>query len=127
MEFTGGVDVEPLVMEEEVAVVVEKRIVVRLPVAVVESVAEAVVAEDVAIVEEVAKGKEVAVMAEGVDDAVSSWEEDWTVVRKKVREREEVRRRKKIEDERDAVRKRINVWHSGMVLVDNAPLGPRGV
>ncbi|KAG0634728.1 hypothetical protein HOY80DRAFT_1059202 [Tuber brumale] len=43
VEFIGGMDVVPLEIEEEVAELVGKKIVMRLPVAVVESVAEAVV------------------------------------------------------------------------------------
>ncbi|KAG0640103.1 hypothetical protein HOY80DRAFT_1043080 [Tuber brumale] len=90
VEFAGGVDVELLVMEEEVAVVEKKKFVVRLLVAVVESVAGAVVVEYVAMVEE-AEGKEVAVVAGEAEGGVGSQEKDWTVVWRKLREREEVR------------------------------------
>ncbi|KAG0634856.1 hypothetical protein HOY80DRAFT_1058720 [Tuber brumale] len=62
-EFAGGVDVKPQVIKEEVAVVAERKIVVRLPVAVAESVVGAEVAEDVAMVEVAVKGKEVAVVS----------------------------------------------------------------
>ncbi|KAG0634057.1 hypothetical protein HOY80DRAFT_1061594 [Tuber brumale] len=51
VECAGGVDVKPLVIEEEVAVVAEKTFVVSLAVAVAESVVGAEVAEDVAMVE----------------------------------------------------------------------------
>ncbi|KAG0633037.1 hypothetical protein HOY80DRAFT_1065176 [Tuber brumale] len=105
VEFAGGVDVEPLVMEEEVAVVADKKFVVRLPVAVAESVAGAEVAEDAPIVEE----------------------QDWMVVKRKMRKRGENRRRRELEEERNAVRKRMNVWHPARVVVPNAPLGPIGM
>ncbi|KAG0640964.1 hypothetical protein HOY80DRAFT_1040492 [Tuber brumale] len=72
VEFAGGVDVEQLEIEEGVEVVAEKKIVVRLPVAVAESVAGAEVAEDVAMVEVAGKGKEVAVVAEEAEGGVSS-------------------------------------------------------
>ncbi|KAG0640567.1 hypothetical protein HOY80DRAFT_1000046 [Tuber brumale] len=89
--------------------------------------AGAVVVEDVAMVEEVVKGEEVAVVAEGVDDRVSSWEEDWTMVRRKVREKKEVRRSRRLEEEQDVVWKRMKVLRLGKVLADNTPMGPRGV
>ncbi|KAG0640104.1 hypothetical protein HOY80DRAFT_1043081 [Tuber brumale] len=76
VEFSGRVDVEPLEIDEEVAVEAEKRFVVRLPVAVVESMAGALVAENVAIVEVVAKGKAVVVVAEEVEGGVGSHEGD---------------------------------------------------
>ncbi|KAG0643040.1 hypothetical protein HOY80DRAFT_1034864 [Tuber brumale] len=76
VEFTGGMDVVLLEIEEEVAVVAEKKIVVRLLVAVVESVAGAEVAEDVAMIEVAEKGKEVAVVAEEAEEGVGSREED---------------------------------------------------
>ncbi|KAG0638138.1 hypothetical protein HOY80DRAFT_1048715 [Tuber brumale] len=94
VEFAGGEDVEPLVIEEAVAVVAEKRYVVRRPVAVAESVAGAEVAEDVAMVEVVGKGKEVVVVAEEAQGSVGSQEEDWTVVKRRVRVSSEDRRRK---------------------------------
>ncbi|KAG0644755.1 hypothetical protein HOY80DRAFT_996706 [Tuber brumale] len=119
VEFAGGMDVEPLVMEQEVAVVAEKRFVVRLPVAVAESVAGAEVAEDVAMVAVTGKGKEVAVVPEEVEEGVGSWEEDWTLVKR--------RRGRLLEEEWDAVRKRMNVWHPAKVEVPNAPLGPRSM
>ncbi|KAG0644483.1 hypothetical protein HOY80DRAFT_996880 [Tuber brumale] len=126
VEFAGGVDIEPLVMEEEVTVVAEKKIVVRLPVAVTESVAGAEVAEDVAMVEVVGKGKEVAVVAAEAEEGVGSQEEDWTLVKCRMRESGEDRRRRMLEEERDAVRKSMNVWHPAKVVVPNVPLGPRG-
>ncbi|KAG0635608.1 hypothetical protein HOY80DRAFT_1056854 [Tuber brumale] len=100
-------DVVPLEIKEEVAMVAEKRFVVRLPMAVVESVAGAEVAEDVAMVEVAEKGKEVVV--------------------RRVRESGEDRKRRMLEEERDAVRKRMNVWCPAKVVVPNAPLGPQGV
>ncbi|KAG0642269.1 hypothetical protein HOY80DRAFT_998684 [Tuber brumale] len=124
--FASGMDVMPLEIEEEVAVVAEKNIVVRLLVAVVESVAGAGVAEDVVMVEVAGKGKEVAVVAEEVEEGVGSREEDWKVVRRRVKESGEERRRRRLEEKRHAVRKRMNVWRPGKVLVDDAPLGPRG-
>ncbi|KAG0643403.1 hypothetical protein HOY80DRAFT_1033259 [Tuber brumale] len=86
VEFAGSMDVVSLEIEEEVAVVAEKKIVVRLPVAVAESVAGAEVAEDMAILEVAGKGKEVAVVAEEAEEGVGSWEDDWTLVKRKVRE-----------------------------------------
>ncbi|KAG0640229.1 hypothetical protein HOY80DRAFT_1070430 [Tuber brumale] len=127
VEFAGGVDVELLVMEEEVAVVVEKKFVVRLPVAVAELVAGAEVAEDVAMVEVAKKGKEVAVVAEEAVEGVGSREEDWTLVKRRVRESGEEMRKRLLEEERDAVRKRMNVWCPAKVEVPNAPLGPRNM
>ncbi|KAG0639200.1 hypothetical protein HOY80DRAFT_1045749 [Tuber brumale] len=114
-------------IENEVAVVAEKKFVMRLPVAVAESVAGAEVVEDVAIVEVAGKGKEVAVVAERAEGGVSSQEKDWTVVKRKVREKSEDRRKRVLEEERDAVRKRMNVWHLAKVVVPNAPLRPRGM
>ncbi|KAG0633200.1 hypothetical protein HOY80DRAFT_1064744 [Tuber brumale] len=125
VECAGSMDVEPLVMEEEVPVVVKKKFLVRLQVVVAESVAEAGVAEDVAIVE-ARKGKEV-VVAEEAEVGVGSWEEDWTLVKRRVRESGEARRRRLLEEERDAVRKRMHVWCPAKVEVPNAPLGPRSV
>ncbi|KAG0638357.1 hypothetical protein HOY80DRAFT_1047951 [Tuber brumale] len=125
VEFAGSVNVMPLEMEEEVAVVEEIQIVVRLPVGVVELVAWAGKAEDVAMVEVAGKGKEVAVVAEGAEDGVSSGAEDWTVVKRKVRERGKSRRRRELEEKRDTVRKRMNVWRPAKVVVPNAPFGPR--
>ncbi|KAG0634055.1 hypothetical protein HOY80DRAFT_1061592 [Tuber brumale] len=127
VEFAGGVDVEPWVIEEEVAVVAEKKFVVRLLVAVVELVAGAEVAEDAPLVEVAGKGKEVAVVVEEVEGGVDSEEEDGMVVRRKVRESGEDRRRRLLEEEKDVVRKRMNVWRLGKVVVPNAPLGPRGM
>ncbi|KAG0635006.1 hypothetical protein HOY80DRAFT_1058382 [Tuber brumale] len=126
VEFSGSVDVEPLVVEEELVVEVREKIMVRLLMAVAGSVARATVAEDVAMVEVAEEEREVAVVDEGVEGGVGSCEEDWTVVRRKVRERKEVRRRR-MEEERDAVRKRMNVWRPDKVLVNNALLKPRGV
>ncbi|KAG0643307.1 hypothetical protein HOY80DRAFT_1033822 [Tuber brumale] len=83
VEFASGVDVEPLVIEGEVALVAEKKIVVRLPVVVAESVARTEVVEDVAIVEVAGRGKEVAVVAEEVGGSVGSTAEDWTVVKRR--------------------------------------------
>ncbi|KAG0633199.1 hypothetical protein HOY80DRAFT_1064743 [Tuber brumale] len=103
-------DVVPLEIEEEVAVVAEKKIVVRLPVAVAESVVGVVVAEEV----EAEKG-------------VGSREENWTLVKRRVRESGEERRKRLLEEEREAVRKRMNVWHRAKVEVPNAPLGPRSM
>ncbi|KAG0643154.1 hypothetical protein HOY80DRAFT_1034245 [Tuber brumale] len=94
VEFAGGVDGELLVMEEEVAVVAEKWIVVRLPVTVAESVAGAEVAEDVVMVEVARKGKEVAVVAEEAEEGVGFREEDLTLVKRKVRESGMDRRRR---------------------------------
>ncbi|KAG0638664.1 hypothetical protein HOY80DRAFT_1047117 [Tuber brumale] len=102
VEFAGGEDVKPLVLDEEAAVEVEQKIVVRLPVAAAESVAGAVVAQDVAMVEVAGKSKEVAVVAEEAEGGVSSGEEDWTVVKRRVRESGEERRRRRLEKERDA-------------------------
>ncbi|KAG0635961.1 hypothetical protein HOY80DRAFT_1055673 [Tuber brumale] len=127
VEFAGGMDVVPLEIEEEVAVVVEKKIVVRLLVAVEESVVGTEVAEDVAMVEVAGKGKEVAVEAEGAREGVGSQEEDWTLVKRRVRKSGEERRRRMLEEERDAVRKRMNVWYLAKVVVPNAPLGPKGM
>ncbi|KAG0639995.1 hypothetical protein HOY80DRAFT_1043476 [Tuber brumale] len=123
MEFAGGMDVVPLEIEEEVAVVAEKKFVVMLSVAVVELVAGAVVVEDVAMVEVAGKGKEVAVVADEAEGGVGSREEDWTLVKRKVRESGEERRRRMLEEERDAVRKRMNVWRPAKVEVPNTPLG----
>ncbi|KAG0633222.1 hypothetical protein HOY80DRAFT_1064694 [Tuber brumale] len=120
-------DVVPLEMEEEVAVVAEKKFVVRLPVAVAESVAGAEVAEDVAMVEVAGKGKEVVVVAEEAEEGVGSREEDWTLVKRRVRESGEEKRRRWLEEERDAVRKRMNVWRLAKVEVPNAPLGPKSM
>ncbi|KAG0637054.1 hypothetical protein HOY80DRAFT_1052786 [Tuber brumale] len=108
VEFAGGMDVVPLEIEKEVEVVAEKKFVVRLPVAVVESVAGAEVAEDVAMVEVAGKGKE-------------------TLVKRRVRESGEERKRRMLEEERNAVRKRMNVWRPAKVVVPNALLGPRGM
>ncbi|KAG0635841.1 hypothetical protein HOY80DRAFT_1055986 [Tuber brumale] len=127
VEFAGGVDVEPLVMEEEVEEVVEKKFVVRLPVAVAESVAGARVAEDVVMVAVVGKGEEVAVVAGEAEGAISSREEDWTVVKRRVQKCGGEWRRKRLEEERDAVRKRMNVWCPAKVVVPNAALGLRGM
>ncbi|KAG0640552.1 hypothetical protein HOY80DRAFT_1068568 [Tuber brumale] len=127
MEFAGGMDVEPLVIEEAVAVVAEKEFVVNLPVAVVESVAGTVVAEDVAMGEVAGKGKEVAVVAEEAEEGVGSRVEDWILVKRRMRESGKERRRRLLEEERDAVRKRMNVWRLAKVEVPNAPLGPRGM
>ncbi|KAG0644839.1 hypothetical protein HOY80DRAFT_1027360 [Tuber brumale] len=122
VEFSGAVDVAPLVVEEKV----EKKIVVKLPVAVAELVVEAVVVEDVAIVEKAGGSRKVAVVAEGGEGEVSSRKEDWMVVKRRVRERGKKRRKRMEEEERDVVRKRMNVWHLDRVLVDNALLGLRG-
>ncbi|KAG0641181.1 hypothetical protein HOY80DRAFT_1039911 [Tuber brumale] len=127
VEFAGGMDVVPLEMEEEVAVVAEKKFVVRLPVAMAESVVGAVVVEDVAMVEVAGKGKEVAVVAEEAEEGVGSREEDWTLVKRRVRESGEERRKRVLEKERDAVRKRMDVWCPAKVVVPNVPLGPRGI
>ncbi|KAG0636757.1 hypothetical protein HOY80DRAFT_1053553 [Tuber brumale] len=105
----------------------EKRFVERLLVAVAESVAGAEVAEDVAVVEMAGKGKEVAVVAEEAEEVVGSREEDWTLVKRRVRESGEERRRRMLEEERDAVRKRMNVWCPAKVEVPNTPLGPRSM
>ncbi|KAG0634056.1 hypothetical protein HOY80DRAFT_1101027 [Tuber brumale] len=94
VEFAGGVDVELLVIEEEVAMVEEKRFVVRLPVAVAELVAGAEVAKHVAMVGVAGKSKEVAVVAEEAEEGVGSREEDWTLVKRKVRESRKDRRRR---------------------------------
>ncbi|KAG0633636.1 hypothetical protein HOY80DRAFT_1005837 [Tuber brumale] len=115
VEFAGGMDVELLVVEEEVAVVAEKKFVVRLPVAVAELVAGAEVAEDVAIVVVTGKGKEVAMVAGEVEEG------------RRVRESGMERRRRLLEEERNAVRKRMNVWRPAKVEVPNAPLGPRSM
>ncbi|KAG0635926.1 hypothetical protein HOY80DRAFT_1003890 [Tuber brumale] len=115
VEFAGSMDVVPLEIEEEVAVVVEKKIVVRLPVAVAESVAGAEVAKDVAMVEVAEKGNEVVVVAETAEEG------------RRVRENDEERRRRMVEEERDVVRKRMNVWRAAKVVVPNAPLGPWGI
>ncbi|KAG0638762.1 hypothetical protein HOY80DRAFT_1077022 [Tuber brumale] len=104
-----------------------ERIVVKLPVAVAESVAGAVVAENVVMVEVAGKGKEVAVVAEEAEEGLGSREEDWTLVKRRVRESGEERRRRMLEEERDAVRKRMNVRHLAKVEVPNAPLGPRNM
>ncbi|KAG0636147.1 hypothetical protein HOY80DRAFT_1139339 [Tuber brumale] len=114
-------------MEKEVAVVAEKKIVVRLPVAVAKSVVRAEVAEDVAMVEVVGKGKEVAVVAEEAEEGVGSQEENLTLVKRKVRESGVDKKRKVLEEERDAVRKRMNFWRPVKVAVPNAPLSPRGM
>ncbi|KAG0640818.1 hypothetical protein HOY80DRAFT_1040919 [Tuber brumale] len=105
--------------------VAEKKFVVRLPVAVAESVAGAEVAEDVAMVEVAGKGKEVAVVAEEAEEGVGSCKEHWTLVKRRVRESGVEKRRKLLEEERDAVRKRMNVWRLAKVEVPNAPLGPK--
>ncbi|KAG0639166.1 hypothetical protein HOY80DRAFT_1075235 [Tuber brumale] len=118
--FAGSMDVE-------VAVVAEEGIVVGLPVAVAESVVGAEVAEDVAMVEVARKGKEVVVVAEEAEEGVGSHEEDWTLVKRRVRESGEEKRRRLLEEKRDAVRKRMNVWHPAKVEVPNAPLGPRNM
>ncbi|KAG0637662.1 hypothetical protein HOY80DRAFT_1082619 [Tuber brumale] len=125
--FAGGMDVVPLEIEEEVVVVAEKKFVVRLLVAVAESVAGADEAEDVAMVEVARKGKEVVVVAEEAEGGVGSREKNWTLVKMKVRERGEERRRMMLEEERDAVRKKMNGWRPAKVEVPNAPLGPSGM
>ncbi|KAG0643554.1 hypothetical protein HOY80DRAFT_997624 [Tuber brumale] len=127
VELAGGVDVEPLVIVEEVAVVAERKIVVRLSVAVVESVVGADVAEDVVMVEVEGKGKEVVVIAEEAEERVCSRVEDWILVKRKVMESEEDRRRRMLEEERDVLQKRMNVWRRGQAVVPNAPLGPGGM
>ncbi|KAG0639050.1 hypothetical protein HOY80DRAFT_1046229 [Tuber brumale] len=127
VEFAGGMDIEPLVIEEEVAVEEEQKIVVRLLVAVAESVAGAEVVEDVTMVEVAGKGKEMAVVADEAEGGVGSREEDWMVVRKRVRVSGEEKRSKALEEERDAVRKRMNFWRPAKVVVPNAPLRPRGM
>ncbi|KAG0635334.1 hypothetical protein HOY80DRAFT_1057460 [Tuber brumale] len=127
VEFAGSMDVVPLEIEEEVAVVVEKKIVVRLPVAVAESVAGVEVAEDVAMVEVVGKGKEVSVVAEEAEERVGSREEDWTLVKRRVRESGEEKRKRVLEEGRDAVRKRMNVWRPAKVEVPNAQLGHKNM
>ncbi|KAG0643214.1 hypothetical protein HOY80DRAFT_1096320 [Tuber brumale] len=127
VEFAGSMDVVPLEIEEEVAEVAEKKIVMRLPVAVAESVAEAEVAEDVAMVEVARKGKEVAVVAEEAEEGVGSREEDWTLVQRRVRESGLEKRRRLLEEEREVVRKRMNVWRPAKVEVPNEPLGPRSM
>ncbi|KAG0643247.1 hypothetical protein HOY80DRAFT_997844 [Tuber brumale] len=93
VEFASSMDVVLLEIEEEVAVVAEKEFVVRLPVAVAELVAGAEVAEDVAMVEVAEKGQEVAVVAEEAEEGVGSCEEDWTLVKRRVRESGDERRR----------------------------------
>ncbi|KAG0634611.1 hypothetical protein HOY80DRAFT_1097841 [Tuber brumale] len=108
VEFAGGMDVVPLEIEEEVAMVAQRKFVVRLPVAVAELVAGAEVVEDVAMVEVAGKGKE-------------------TVVKRRVKESGEEPRRRLLEEERDAVRKRMNVWSPAKVEVPNAPLMPRSM
>ncbi|KAG0633201.1 hypothetical protein HOY80DRAFT_1107535 [Tuber brumale] len=125
VEFAGSMDAEPLVMEEEVAEVVQKKIVVRLPVAVPESVAGAEVAQDVGMVEIAGKGKEVAVVAEEAEEGVGSRKEDWTLVKRRVRESGSEKRTWLLEEERDAVRKMMNVWCPAKVEDPNAPLGPQ--
>ncbi|KAG0632860.1 hypothetical protein HOY80DRAFT_1066208 [Tuber brumale] len=127
VEFAGSMDVVPLEIDEEVAVVAEKKFVVRLPVAVAESVTGAEVAEDVAMVEVVRKGKEVAVGAEEAEEGVGSREEDWTLVKMKVQKSGMEKRRRLLEEERDAVRKRMNVWRPAKVEVPNALLGQRSM
>ncbi|PWW72052.1 hypothetical protein C7212DRAFT_366841 [Tuber magnatum] len=121
-DLGGVVDVARLEMKEEVAVEEAQKIVVRLPVAVAELVAGGVVVEDVAMVEEAGKGKKVAVVAEEKEGGVGSREEDWTVVRRRVRERD-----RKVFEEREAVRKRMNVWRPARGVVPNELLGPRGM
>ncbi|KAG0635118.1 hypothetical protein HOY80DRAFT_1058107 [Tuber brumale] len=81
VEFAGCEDMEPLVMDKEVAVVEAKKFVVRLPVAMVELVAGAEVVEDGVRMEVAGKGKEVAVVAEKAEDGISSREGDWMVVK----------------------------------------------
>ncbi|KAG0634676.1 hypothetical protein HOY80DRAFT_1059458 [Tuber brumale] len=79
------------------------------------------------MVEVAGKGKEVGVVAEEAEGGMGSREEDWTVVKRRVRESGEERRRRTLEEERDAVRKRMNVWRPAKVVVPNALLGPRGM
>ncbi|KAG0644301.1 hypothetical protein HOY80DRAFT_1030526 [Tuber brumale] len=111
VEFAGGIDVVLLETEEEVVVEAEKKIGVWVLVAVIESVASTEVAADVAMVEVVDKGKEVAVVAEEAEEGVGSQEEDWTLMKRRVRESREDRRRRMLEEERDMGRKTMNVWH----------------
>ncbi|KAG0640551.1 hypothetical protein HOY80DRAFT_1041577 [Tuber brumale] len=52
---------------------------------------------------------------------------DWTLVKRRVRESGKEKRRRLLEEERDAVRKRMNVWRPAKVEVPNVLLGPRGM
>ncbi|KAG0634054.1 hypothetical protein HOY80DRAFT_1101026 [Tuber brumale] len=117
----------PLDIEQEVEEVAEKIFVVRLPVVVAELVVGAEVAEYVAMVEVAGKGKEVAVVAVEAEGGVGSWVENWTVVMRKVRGSSEDRRGKALEEEKDAVRKKMNVWCPAKVVVPSALLMPRGM
>ncbi|KAG0633039.1 hypothetical protein HOY80DRAFT_1065178 [Tuber brumale] len=63
-----------------------------------------------AMVEVAEKGKEVAVVAEEAEGGVGSREEDWAVVKRRVRESGEESRKRRLEEERDAVKKRMNIW-----------------
>ncbi|KAG0634052.1 hypothetical protein HOY80DRAFT_1061588 [Tuber brumale] len=123
VEFRGRVDVELLVVEEEMVVEAKKKVVVRLPVAVAGSVAGVGVAVDVVMVEVAGKGKEVVEVAQEREYSMQSREEDWIVVRKTVRERGVDRKSRVIEEERDVVRKRINLQPPGKVLLDKAQFG----